>query len=60
MHLRLKHFIRFHELSKQYGPIVGLKFGPQNVVVLNHYQPVKEYVVPNFWLALVGIRLTIL
>ncbi|KIW32629.1 uncharacterized protein PV07_04160 [Cladophialophora immunda] len=37
-----KSFLKFHELSKEYGPIVGLKFGPQNVVVLNHYQPVKE------------------
>ncbi|KAJ9636441.1 hypothetical protein H2204_005274 [Knufia peltigerae] len=37
-----KPFIKFHEWSKQYGPIVGLKLGPQNVVVLNSYKSVKE------------------
>ncbi|EXJ75912.1 uncharacterized protein A1O5_00420 [Cladophialophora psammophila CBS 110553] len=37
-----KPFIKFHEWSKQYGPVVGLKLGPQNVVVLNNYRSVKE------------------
>ncbi len=33
---------RFHEWRKQYGDIIGLKFGPQNVVVLNNHHHVKE------------------
>ena len=33
---------RFHEWAIQYGPVVGLKLGPQNVVVLNSQQAVKE------------------
>lgn len=33
---------RFDEWANEYGPIVGLKFGPQNVVVLNNYHHVKE------------------
>ncbi|KIW80425.1 hypothetical protein Z517_07040 [Fonsecaea pedrosoi CBS 271.37] len=37
-----KPFIKFHEWSKLYGPVVGLKLGPQNVVVLNNYKSVKE------------------
>jgi hypothetical protein len=32
---------RFHELTKEYGSIVGLKLGPQNVVVLNGYKHVR-------------------
>ena len=35
---------RFHEWGKAYGDVVGLKFGPQNVVVLNRYRHVKECV----------------
>ncbi|MCJ1299231.1 hypothetical protein MMC08_002023 [Hypocenomyce scalaris] len=37
-----KIFLKFDEWAKDYGPIVGLKFGPQNVVVLNSFQHVKE------------------
>jgi hypothetical protein len=33
---------RFHEWSHTYGSIVGLKFGPQNVVVLNSWKHVRE------------------
>ena len=33
---------RFDEWAKDYGSIVGLKFGPQNVVVLNTFEHVKE------------------
>ena len=32
---------RFHELGKEYGSIIGLKLGPQNVVVLNSYKHVR-------------------
>ncbi|KAJ6024488.1 hypothetical protein N7540_005285, partial [Penicillium herquei] len=32
----------FHEWSQKYGPIVGVKLGSQNVVVLNSWKPVKE------------------
>jgi cytochrome P450 len=34
---------RWHEWGKEYGDIIGLKFGPQNVVVLNNFKHVKEY-----------------
>ncbi|KAL2835986.1 cytochrome P450 [Aspergillus pseudoustus] len=37
-----KAFTLFHEWTKQYGPIIGLKFGPANVVVLNHWKDVQE------------------
>ena len=33
---------RFDEWAKEFGSIVGLKFGPQNVVILNTYHHVKE------------------
>ena len=33
---------RFHELGVDYGSIVGLKLGSQNVVVLNSYKHVRE------------------
>lgn len=36
--------IIFHEWTQDYGSIVGLKLGPQNVVILNSYKHVKEYV----------------
>ena len=32
---------RFHELRADYGSIVGLKLGSQNVVVLNSYKHVR-------------------
>jgi hypothetical protein len=35
-------FSRFQEWRKEYGDIIGLKFGPTNVVVLNNYKHVKE------------------
>ncbi|KIW91638.1 uncharacterized protein Z519_07606 [Cladophialophora bantiana CBS 173.52] len=37
-----KLFLKFHEWQKQYGPVVGLKLGPLNVVVLSNYKPVRE------------------
>ncbi|KAK2755050.1 hypothetical protein FQN54_006578 [Arachnomyces sp. PD_36] len=37
-----KSFKQFHEWSRDYGPILGLKFGPTNVVVLNNYRDVQE------------------
>jgi len=33
---------RFQQLGSEYGSIIGLKFGSQNVVVLNSYKHVKE------------------
>ena len=33
---------RFDGWAKDYGSLVGLKLGPQNVVVLNSYKHVKE------------------
>ena len=36
--------IRLHEMRKEYGDIIGLKFALQNVVVLNSYKHVREYV----------------
>ncbi|KAK5107151.1 hypothetical protein LTR62_001676 [Meristemomyces frigidus] len=37
-----KAFLNFHEWRKTYGDIIGLKFGPQNVVILNNWKHVKE------------------
>ncbi|KAL4795223.1 cytochrome P450 [Aspergillus venezuelensis] len=37
-----KAFTLFHKWTKQYGPIIGLKFGPANVVVLNNWKDVQE------------------
>ncbi|OJI96603.1 hypothetical protein ASPVEDRAFT_78369 [Aspergillus versicolor CBS 583.65] len=37
-----KAFTLFHQWTKQYGPILGLKFGPANVVVLNNWRDVQE------------------
>ncbi|KIY00756.1 uncharacterized protein Z520_03421 [Fonsecaea multimorphosa CBS 102226] len=37
-----KLFLKFHDWQGQYGPVVGLKFGPLNVVVLSNYKPVRE------------------
>ncbi|KAH8895362.1 putative cytochrome P450 [Thozetella sp. PMI_491] len=37
-----RSFLTFKELSKKYGPIVGLKFASANVVVLNNYKDVEE------------------
>ncbi|KAL4933416.1 cytochrome P450 [Aspergillus undulatus] len=37
-----KAFTLFHQWTKQYGPIIGLKFGPANVVILNHWRDVQE------------------
>lgn len=34
--------LRFHDWGKEYGSIIGLKLGPQNVVVLNDYKHVQE------------------
>lgn len=35
--------IRWEKWTKDYGSIIGLKLGPQNVVVLNDSKHVKEY-----------------
>ncbi|KAF9891400.1 hypothetical protein FE257_004256 [Aspergillus nanangensis] len=35
-------FLKFHEWSQTYGSIVGLKLGPQNVVILNGWKPVRD------------------
>ncbi|KAL4768641.1 cytochrome P450 [Aspergillus nidulans var. acristatus] len=37
-----KAFLLFHQWTKKYGPIIGLKFGPTNVVVLNNWRDVQE------------------
>ncbi|KAI9375031.1 cytochrome P450 [Aspergillus egyptiacus] len=37
-----KSFTLFHQWTQQYGPILGLKFGPANVVVLNRWRDVQE------------------
>ncbi|KAL5335036.1 cytochrome P450 [Aspergillus crustosus] len=39
---RSKAFLKFHEWSQTYGSIVGLKLGPQNVVVLNSWKHARE------------------
>lgn len=35
-------FIKFHEWSKTYGDIIGLKAGPSNIVVLHNTKYVRE------------------
>ncbi|KAL4938687.1 hypothetical protein BDV06DRAFT_231598 [Aspergillus oleicola] len=37
-----KAFILFHKWTKQYGPIIGLKFGRANVVILNKWRDAQE------------------
>ncbi|XP_029833956.2 cytochrome P450 2C44 [Ixodes scapularis] len=37
------HHLKFAELAKDYGPIVRVKFGMVNVVVLNDYASVKKW-----------------
>ncbi|KAK2757989.1 hypothetical protein FQN54_004395 [Arachnomyces sp. PD_36] len=37
-----KAFTKFHEWTQTYGHIIGLKFGPTNVVILNNYRDVQE------------------
>jgi cytochrome P450 len=37
--------LRFHGWRKEYGDIIGLKFGSKNVIVLNNYKHVREYVI---------------
>ncbi|PGG99791.1 hypothetical protein AJ79_08413 [Helicocarpus griseus UAMH5409] len=37
-----KSFVTFTEWKQKYGPIIGLKFGPANFVVLNNYKDVQE------------------
>lgn len=37
-----KSFALFHRWTKEYGPIIGLKFGPANVVVLNNWRDAQE------------------
>lgn len=39
---RRKAFLKQHQWTKEFGSIIGLKLGPQNVVVLNSYKHVKE------------------
>lgn len=33
---------RFRDWTQKYGSIIGLKFGPTNVVILNNYKDVQE------------------
>jgi hypothetical protein len=35
---------RFQEWRKDYGDVIGLKFGLTNVVILNSFKHVKEWV----------------
>ncbi|KAL3496553.1 cytochrome P450 [Aspergillus germanicus] len=37
-----KAFLLFHQWTKRYGSMIGLKFGPANVVILNHWKDVQE------------------
>ncbi|OCL13013.1 cytochrome P450 [Glonium stellatum] len=39
---KTKGFLKFHEWGRKYGSIIGLKLGPQNVVILNDYKHVQE------------------
>ncbi|SCV48561.1 related to O-methylsterigmatocystin oxidoreductase [Fusarium fujikuroi] len=39
---RTKAFIQFSEWGRTYGTIIGLKLGPQNVVILNDHKHVQE------------------
>ncbi|KIX07465.1 uncharacterized protein Z518_02118 [Rhinocladiella mackenziei CBS 650.93] len=39
---KTKAFLKFHEWGKKYGSLIGLKLGPQNVVILNDYRHVQE------------------
>ena len=36
------HPARFRDWTQKYGSIIGLKFGPANVVILNNYKDVQE------------------
>jgi len=43
--LRLKHgytYQAFNELTKTYGPVLGLKLGNQNLVVISSYDIIKK------------------
>ncbi|KAL4811716.1 cytochrome P450 [Aspergillus spinulosporus] len=42
-----KAFLLFHQWTKKYGSIIGLKFGPTNVVVLNNWRDVQEQLIAN-------------
>ncbi|RDW68694.1 cytochrome P450 [Aspergillus mulundensis] len=37
-----KAFVLFHQWTKKYGPIIGLKFGPTNVVILDDWRDVEQ------------------
>ncbi|KAF5637612.1 oxidoreductase [Fusarium tjaetaba] len=37
-----KAFVQFSDWGRKYGTIIGLKLGPQNVVILNDYKHVQE------------------
>ncbi|KAL4999787.1 cytochrome P450 [Aspergillus recurvatus] len=39
---RSKAFTLFHQWTQKYGPIIGLKFGPTNVVILNNWRDVEQ------------------
>ncbi|KAL4901985.1 cytochrome P450 [Aspergillus multicolor] len=39
--LKSKAFVPFHQWTN-YGPIIGLKFGPSNVVILNDWRDVEQ------------------
>ncbi|KAF2266042.1 cytochrome P450 [Lojkania enalia] len=37
-----KAYLQFTKWSRQYGPILGLRFGPQKVIVLNNWRSVRD------------------
>ncbi|KAF4335762.1 oxidoreductase [Fusarium beomiforme] len=39
-----KAFLQFSEWGRKYGTIIGLKLGPQNVVILNDYKHVQDHI----------------
>jgi hypothetical protein len=51
-------FTRFHRWRKDYGDIIGLKFGSKNVVILNNYKHVTEYITQSIMYARIKVILT--
>lgn len=50
--------MRFHRWRKDYGDIIGLKFGSKNVVILNDYKHVTEYITQSITYARIKVILT--
>ncbi|KAL2871742.1 cytochrome P450 [Aspergillus lucknowensis] len=38
-------FLKYHEWAREYGPVVGLKLGPNNMVILNDANLIYEHIV---------------